>query len=253
MTGNEYPKYGSSDMETVDILGAPVARLTLDQAARAVADFVREGRPRQVITLNPEYLYRAQSEPELMETMRRADLVTADGVGIVWAARRAGTPVPERVTGIDLLLRLAEEAGRHRWRVFLLGSAPGVAEAAGRELAARHPGLVLAGTHHGYFKPEEDSEVVEKVRQSRADILFVALGAPRQELWAARHLEALGVPMVMGVGGSLDVLAGKVQRAPAWMQRLHVEWLGRLLMDPRRWRRQAVLPKFALLVLRRYR
>ncbi len=239
-------------MQTVDILGAPVARLTLDEAAAAVAGFVREGRPRQVITLNPEFLYRAQSEPELMAAVRRADLVTADGVGIVWAARRAGSPVPERVTGIDLLFRLAEEAARRRWRVFLLGSAPGVAEGAGRELAARYPGLVPAGTHHGYFKPEDGPDVIEKVRQSRADILFVALGAPRQELWAARHLEALGVPAVIGVGGSLDVLAGRVRRAPAWMRRLHLEWLGRLIMDPRRWRRQAVLPKFALLVLRRY-
>jgi N-acetylglucosaminyldiphosphoundecaprenol N-acetyl-beta-D-mannosaminyltransferase len=240
-------------VETVDVLGAPVACLTLAEAARTVAGCVREGRPRQVITLNPEYLYRAQSEPELMEILHRADLVTADGVGIVWAARRAGNPVPERVAGIDLLLRLAAEAGMHRWRVFLLGAAPGVAEAAGRELAARYPGLTVAGTHHGYFRPEEELAVIAKVRQSRADLLFVALGAPRQEIWAARHLEALNVPVVMGVGGSLDVLAGRVRRAPAWLRRLHLEWLGRLLMDPKRWRRQLVLPKFALLVIRRYR
>lgn len=240
-------------MDTVDVLGASVACLTLGEAAEVVAGFVREGRPRQVITLNPEFLYRAQSERELMETVRRADLVTADGVGIVWAARKAGRPVPERVTGIDLLLRLAVEAGARHWRVFLLGAAPGVAEAAGRELAARYPGLVLAGTHHGYFKPEEEPEVIAKVRASRPDLLFVALGAPRQELWAARHLAALGVPVVVGVGGSLDVLAGKVHRAPVWLRRLHLEWLGRLLMDPRRWRRQLVLPKFALLVLRRHR
>jgi N-acetylglucosaminyldiphosphoundecaprenol N-acetyl-beta-D-mannosaminyltransferase len=240
-------------IETVHVLGAPVARLTLAEAAQVVAGFVREGRPRQVITLNPEYLYQAQFRPELMEIVRRADLVTADGVGIVWAARRAGNPVPERVTGIDLLLRLAEEAGAQGWRVFLLGAAPGVAEAAGRELAARYPGLTVAGTHHGYFKAEEEPAVVAKVRQSRADLLFVALGAPRQELWAARHLEALGVPVVMGVGGSFDVLAGKVRRAPVWLRRLHLEWLGRLLMDPKRWRRQLVLPKFVLLVLRRYR
>lgn len=240
-------------METVDILGVPVACLTLDEAARTVAGFVRAGRPRQVITLNPEYLYRAQSEPELLDIVRRADLVTADGVGIVWAAKRAGNPVPERVTGIDLLLRLAVEAGARHWRVFLLGAAPGVAEAAGRELSARYPGLVLAGTHHGYFKPEQEQEVIAKVRANRPDLLFVALGAPRQELWAARHLAALGVPVVVGVGGSLDVLAGKVRRAPVWLRRMHLEWLGRLLMNPRRWRRQLVLPKFALLVLRRYR
>jgi N-acetylglucosaminyldiphosphoundecaprenol N-acetyl-beta-D-mannosaminyltransferase len=120
-------------------------------------------------------------------------------------------------------------------------------------LAARYPGLTVAGTHHGYFKAEEEPAVVAKVRQSRADLLFVALGAPRQELWAARHLEALGVPVVMGVGGSFDVLAGKVRRAPVWLRRLYLEWLGRLLMDPKRWRRQLVLPKFVLLVLRRYR
>lgn len=239
-------------VETVDLLGVPVARLTLGDAVGVVAGFVQGGRPRQVITLNPEYLYRAQSEPNLMAVVRRADLVTADGVGIVWAARRAGCPVPERVAGIDLLLRLAAEAGACRWRVFLLGAAPGVAAAAGRELAARYPGLVLAGTHHGYFGPEEEPEVVAEVQRSRADLLFVALGAPQQELWAARHLEALGASVVIGVGGSLDVLAGKVRRAPVWLRRLHLEWLGRLLMDPKRWRRQLVLPKFVLLVLRRY-
>ncbi len=239
-------------METVEVLGAPVARLTLDETVRKVAGFVREGRPRQVVTLNPEYLYRAQRDNRMMEIVRRADLVTADGVGIVWAARRAGTPVPERVTGIDLLLRLAEEAGAQRWRVFLLGSAPGVAEAAGAELVKRHPGLVLAGTHHGYFKPGEDAAIVDMVRESRADLLFLALGAPKQEFWGARYLKELNVPVVMGVGGSLDVLAGKVKRAPVWTQRLHLEWLARLVMEPKRWRRQLLLPKFALLVLYHY-
>ncbi|MDQ7792152.1 MAG: glycosyltransferase [Desulforudis sp.] len=236
-------------MKTVNILGAPVASVTLDEAAQLVNWFVKEGRPRQVVTLNPEYLYRAQVERQLMDIVRQADLVTADGVGIVWAARKAGHTVPERVTGIDLLLRLAQEAGVNGWRVFLLGSAPGVAEAAGRELERRHPGLVLAGTHHGYFKSEEDEDVVAKIREARPDLLFIALGAPKQEIWGARYLGELDVPVVMGVGGSLDVLAGTVRRAPVWTQRLHIEWLARLVMDPKRWRRQLVLPKFALLVL----
>ncbi|MHB8182533.1 MAG: WecB/TagA/CpsF family glycosyltransferase [Candidatus Desulforudaceae bacterium] len=239
-------------MKTVDILGAPVANLTLDEAAQLVNRFVDEGRPRQVVTLNPEYLYRAQVDRQLMDIVHQADLVTADGVGIVWAARRAGQPVPERVTGIDLLLRLAEYAGVRSRRVFLLGSAPGVAEAAGRELVKRYPGLVPAGTHHGYFKPEEDEEIVAKVREARPDLLFIALGAPKQEIWGARYLAELNVPVVMGVGGSLDVLAGTVQRAPVWTQRLHIEWLARLAMNPKRWRRQLVLPKFALLVLYQY-
>jgi len=235
-----------------EILGAGVDAVTLEEAAGRVAGLVERGGSHRVITLNPELLYRAQFDRRLMEMIRRADLVTADGVGIVWAARLAGRPVPERVTGIDLMLRLAGRAAEAGWRVFLLGAAPGVAEKAGSELCRLFPGLVVAGTHHGYFLEKDSPEVAKAVRRARADLLFVGMGAPRQELWLEEHLPATGAAVGMGVGGSLDVLAGVARRAPEWVQRLGAEWLYRLVKEPSRWRRQLVLPLFAWLVVRRY-
>jgi len=238
----------------VEILGAPVDRLTLDQAVDRVAELVGDGLPGRVITLNPEYLYRAITvDNSLMELVHRADLVTADGEGIVWAGRVAGTPFPERVTGIDLMLASVQRAAQEGWPVFLLGAAPGVAEEAAENLRRQHPGLQVAGTYHGYFKQEEEAAVAERVREAAPRLLFAALGAPKQERWIDQYIESIGPVVAMGVGGSFDVLAGRVTRAPRWMQRLRIEWLGRLAMEPSRWRRILVLPRFAWLVQRNYR
>ncbi|MDI6711183.1 MAG: WecB/TagA/CpsF family glycosyltransferase [Bacillota bacterium] len=239
-------------MPSIELLGARIDALTVGEAVDFAADLVTKGRPSQVITMNPEYLYRAQKEPELLRVANGAALVTADGVGIVWAAACAGRPVPQRVTGIDLMQRLLARAAAEGWRVYFLGAVPGVAEEAARRARESLPGLIVCGAHHGYFDVDDDGAVVAAVRAARPDLLFCGLGAPKQELWAARRLGDLGVPVVMGVGGSLDVLAGKVRRAPAWLVRLRLEWLGRLVREPRRWRRQLVLPKFAWLVIRTY-
>ncbi|MEW6425592.1 MAG: WecB/TagA/CpsF family glycosyltransferase [Bacillota bacterium] len=232
----------------VEILGARIDALRMAEVEERIAGFVRAGSPRQVITLNPEVLYRAQREPGLLALINGAALVTADGAGIVWAARVAGKPVPERVTGIDLMLRLVARAAREGWRIFLLGGAPGVAEEAAARLKQQHPQLIVAGTCHGYFQDRGDlqeAKVIEMIRRARPHLLFVGMGAPKQEEFIARHLPEWEVPVALGVGGSFDVLAGRVKRAPAWMQRLHLEWLGRLLREPRRWRRMLVLPGFA--------
>lgn len=263
--------------QRVNLLGAPVDAITMEQAGTRVADMIRSGQHGRVITLNPEFLYRAAmarsrggasagttagtgngagTHPDamLMDLVHQADLVTADGEGILWAGRVAGTPFPQRVTGIDLLLHLAREAAVEGWRVYLLGSAPGVAREAADNLQNLFPGLQVAGTHHGYFTAPEEPEVVRQVARSRPQLLFVALGAPRQELWIHRYLEQLEPGVVaMGVGGSFDVIAGRVPRAPVWMQRLRLEWLGRLVREPSRWRRMLVLPKFMWLVLKTYR
>lgn len=270
----------------VNLLGARFDVVDLDGAVAQVAAMVQDGRPHQVVTLNPELLYRAQGEPALLALVNRADLVTADGVGVVWAARMAGKPVPERVTGIDLMLRLVARAAREGWRVFLLGGAPGVAEEAAARLKQQHPQLIVAGTCHGYFQEDDggqqggagggnrgnenpspisisagdnqdnlfsseetedlrEAEVLEIIRRARPHLLFAGMGAPKQEKFIARNLKKLNVPVAVGVGGSFDVLAGRVKRAPLWMQRLHLEWLGRLWREPRRWRRMLVLPRFA--------
>lgn len=237
----------------VALLGASIDALTMEETVERVAQFVKSGRPHRVVTLNPEFLCRAQFDGRLLELVNRADLVTPDGVGIVWACRVAGSPVPERVAGIDLMLRLAERAAAEGWRVFLLGAAPGVAEEAAASLRRRFPGLQVAGCHHGYFGEDEGARVAGLVRLSRADLVFVAMGAPRQERWIDKHLEETGAAAAVGVGGSFDVIAGRVKRAPGWARRLHLEWLARLLRQPSRWRRQLVLPLFVWMVIKKYK
>lgn len=237
----------------IGLLGAMIDNLNMKETVDQIAAFIREGKkPRQVITLNPEYLYRAQNEAELMRLANEADLVTPDGAGIVWASRVAGTPVQERVTGIDLMLHLLPVAEKEGWGVFLLGSAPGVADEAGQKLKEQYPALKIVGTHHGYFTEEQAGEIVSQIKDARPDLLFVALGMPRQEQWIDKYKEEMGVPVSMGVGGSLDVIAGRVQRVSPWLQKLQLEWLGRLIREPQRWRRQLVLPRFAALVLKTY-
>lgn len=231
-------------------MGAVIDPLTLGQTVDRVADLITTGGAHQVITLNPEYLFRAQSEKHLLDIVRHASLVTPDGVGILWAARVHGYNLPERVTGIDLMLELSKRAAAEGWRVFLLGGKPGVAEDAASRLTVHFPGLSVAGTYHGYFTAEEETAVLGKINAAEPHILFVGLGAPKQEEWIYNHNRLLNVPVAVGVGGSFDVLSGRVKRAPAWMRRLGLEWLGRLIREPRRWRRMLVLPLFAFLVLR---
>lgn len=231
-------------------MGAPVDPVTLEEAVERITSLLRAGGSHQILTLNPEYLFRAQKERDLLEIAWRASLVTADGVGILWAARRLGFPLPERVTGIDLMVALCRRAAAEGLSVYLLGSRPGVAEEAAQKLLQRFPSLKVAGTQHGYFTPAEEPEVLEQVRQARPQFLFVGLGSPRQERWIDRHKEELGVPILMGVGGSFDVLSGRTKRAPLCWQRMGLEWLWRLINEPRRLGRMTSLPRFAWLVWR---
>jgi len=237
----------------INLLGARIDPFTLEQFAERIALSVEKKLSCFVVTLNPELLYRAQSEKYLLAMINRADLVTADGIGIVWACRTTGYPVPQRVTGIDLMMRLLELAAEKGWRVFFLGSALGVAEAAAQRAVKLFPGLRVAGTLHGYFSDQENDEVVSKIKCASPDLLFVALGSPRQERWIDQNFNSPGMPVAMGVGGSLDVLSGNIQRVPEWFMRWNLEWLGRLLREPSRWKRMLVLPKFMILVLIKYK
>lgn len=233
------------------ILGAKVDAVDMEGAVDRIRRFIREGTSHHVITLNAEIIYRAQQEPELMQVINQADLVTPDGAGVVWAARYLGTPVPERVTGIDLMLELARAASAEGWRLYLYGAAPGVAEKAAQNLQKKHKNLQIVGTSHGFLTSNDMGFLVQDIKAKRPDILLVALGAPGQEYWIREHLDQLGVPVCMGVGGSFDVVAGKIKRAPRWVQRVHAEWLYRLVKEPRRFKRMLALPKFMWLVLTR--
>lgn len=235
--------------DRVVVLGVPFDRVDRLGAVRRAAELVRSGGFHLVVTANPELVMAARSSPELQAVVRSASLVVADGIGVVWASRRLGDPLPERVAGVELMEALCGWAAAEGRPVFLLGGRPGVAEAAAQNLVRQFPGLQVAGTHHGYF-PGAGSDVVARVARSGAHLLFCGLGSPRQELWLWAHREGLGVRLAMGVGGSLDVLAGQVRRAPGWVRRAHLEWLYRLVREPWRWRRQLALPRFAWAVLR---
>lgn len=233
-----------------EVLGVGVDRVTCEEALAQIQSLVRGGGVHQVVTVNPEFVMLAQRDELFSQVLERADLALADGIGLVGAARLLGHWLPERVAGSDLVPLIAQRAAKMGWRLYFLGAAPGVAERAARRLRERFPGLQVAGTYAGSPAAEEEDEIVALVKAARPDILFVAYGAPAQEVWIARNLNHLNVPVCMGIGGAFDFIAGRAKRAPLWVQRLGLEWLHRLLHEPWRWRRMLALPKFAWLVVR---
>lgn len=200
----------------------------------------------QIATVNPEFIMTAQRDAEFHRILNRAELCLPDGVGLLLAGRWLGRPFPERVAGSDFVYHLARLAATNGWRLFLLGAAPGVAEEAAAIFQERFPGLIIAGTFSGSPDPAENEAIVERINESQAGMLYVAFGAPKQDKWISRNREALGsVRVAMGVGGSLDFVAGRATRAPRWVQQTGLEWLHRLLKEPWRWRRMLALPEFA--------
>ena len=238
--------------QRLHILGVPVDVATVDGLLESIAGWITKGdRVYQICTVSPEFVMIAQDDPSFLQVLRSADLCAADGVGLLFAARYLGRPLPERVTGSDGVPLIAGRAAQEGWKLFLLGAAPGVAEQAAARLTERHPGLQVVGTYAGSPSPGEEDQIIERVNASGADILLVAYGAPRQDQWIARNRGRLKVHVAMGVGGTFDFIAGVVPRAPRWMQRLALEWLYRLYRQPWRWRRMLRLPRFVWAVLRR--
>jgi N-acetylglucosaminyldiphosphoundecaprenol N-acetyl-beta-D-mannosaminyltransferase len=235
------------------ILGSRIDPLTSEEALKQIDIFLRSSVPHHVITGNTLMLLAAQEDPALKRIMDEAALVVPESSGILWASRVMKAPLREFTPGIDLMLAICRMASERGHPAYLLGASPGVAEAAGHLLQERFPGFVLVGTHHGYFKPEDESAVLEKIRNAKPSLLFVGMGMPAQEKWIAAHLQTLGVPVVMGVGGSFDVLSGKLRRAPTLLRRAGIEWLYRLTQEPWRWRRIAQLPVFAWKVFKEKR
>lgn len=236
--------------ESIDILGVPVHMVTMDETMTLARQMMAVPGVSQIATVNPEFVMAAQQDEAFTAVLREADLCIPDGIGLLVASRRLGRPLAERVPGSELVYRLAETAAEEGWRLFLLGAAPGVAEEAAARFRGLYPDLVIAGTYAGSPHPSENETIVNLINSSEADLLYVAYGAPKQDKWIARNRETLSsVRLAMGVGGSLDFVTGRAQRAPRWAQKLGLEWLHRLYKEPWRWRRMLALPRFALAVL----
>ena len=235
--------------QTINILGVPVASVTMTDAVEPVEKYIDERANVQIATANAEMIMNAQRDERLMGILRKAALVTPDGAGTVWAAHHLGCEMPERVAGYDLVQELLKRAPKKNHRVYFFGSAPGVADKAKAEAERRYPGINIVGTRNGFFTKVDEPAIIEDIRKSEPDILLAALGVPKQEKWIDSHLPELGVPVAIGVGGTLDVMAGVMKRAPLWMQRAKLEWLFRGMMQPKRAGRLMALPKFVIKVM----
>jgi N-acetylglucosaminyldiphosphoundecaprenol N-acetyl-beta-D-mannosaminyltransferase len=222
------------DRMRTTLMGLPVDILSFGETLALAEEAMRSGVRRQHVALNVAKLVNARREPELDRDIRNSDIVGIDGMGIVWALRVLGERRAERVPGIDLFERLVGRCAATGFRPYLLGATAEIAAAAEAELKRRHPGLDVAGRHHGYFTAEEEEGICAQIAESGAHCLFVAMPTPRKERFMLRNRDRLAVPFVMGVGGSFDVVAGKVQRAPGLVQRMGLEWAFRLAQEPRR-------------------
>lgn len=238
----------NASVKRIAISGLWVDPVTEEEAVDRVRSFVEGGECLQILTANPLMILAAEKDDGLKEAFRSAELVVADSVGIQWAARLQGRRL-EKISGIDLMERLCAEAAGRGWRVYFLGAAPGVAEDTARVLIARYPGLNVVGTHHGYFKGKDnvhpsEEDIIQRIAQAKPDLLFVALPTPFQDGWIHKNRARLKAKVSIGVGGSFDVISGRLRRAPVWMRAAGLEWLFRLIQEPQRAYRMRGLPVF---------
>ncbi|WP_297568680.1 WecB/TagA/CpsF family glycosyltransferase [uncultured Anaerovibrio sp.] len=236
-------------LEKVEILGVNVNSLTMAEAVETVKNFIEKGERKLIATANAEMIMRATYDVELKTILNAADLVVPDGAGTVWAAGYLGHPMPERVAGYDLSQELMRLAPSKKYKLYFFGSAPGVADLAKAKAEKWYPGIDIVGTRNGYFSAEDEQSIIADIKAKKPDILLVALGVPKQEKWLYTHLDELNVPVSIGVGGSFDVMAGVMKRAPLWMQKAKLEWLYRGLKQPSRIGRLMALPKFVFKVM----
>lgn len=236
--------------DQVTILGLPVDRVSMQSALARIEGFLAGSEPRIVVTADSSGLVTAAADSEFRKIVMEADLVTPDSYGVVWAAEKRGKPIEGRVSGVDLVDRLCELSANKGYRIFLLGAAPGIAELAAEKLKLKYPGCNIVGARHGYFPAESDMVVAQEVAEFKPDILFVAMGIPRQEKFMRATQDVIRAKVAMGVGGSLDVFSGTVKRAPKLIQKLKLEWLWRTLLNPKKISKAKALPIFAWRVLR---
>lgn len=238
--------------KTIDILGIPIDQVTMDEAVKTIDNFVKSDKVHMVFTPNPEIVMLAKQNKQMEEVMLDADLVVPDGIGVVIASKiLKGEVLPERVAGFDMVQNTMKQAASKGYKYYFFGSKPQVAQMAVENMRKKYPGIQIVGCRDGYFKEEDIPSIIEDINASQANILLVALGAPKQELWINTYKDQLtNVRVAIGVGGSLDGMAGTVKRAPVFFQKAGLEWFYRLVSQPTRAKRMLVLPKFLIEVIK---
>ncbi|MDB5916191.1 MAG: UDP-N-acetyl-D-mannosamine transferase [Massilia sp.] len=237
-------------MQRITLMGCQIDNLSMEDTLVKVEGFIQTGRPHQHVVVNVDKLVKASRDESLRRLINDCALVNADGMPVVWASRLLGTPLKERVAGIDLFEALMERAAEKGWRVFLLGAREEVVLAVRDAYQHKYPQMRFAGWRNGYWNGEqEEAEVVEQIRASRADLLFVAISSPKKEIFLGRHQAAMKIPFAMGVGGTFDVAIGRIRRAPRWMQQSGLEWLFRFMQEPRRLFRRYFIDDMAFIWL----
>ncbi len=237
--------------KTVDVFGVSISKITMEEARAKVGEFVKSNQFHSIYTPNPEIIMLAKKDASFHQILEEADLVVPDGIGVVIASKlKKGEKLPERVAGYDLVQNTMKDAVKEGYKYYFFGSKPGISEKAAVKMRETYPGIEIVGTRDGYFKPEDEEKIVEDINKSGANILLVALGAPKQEKWieANKHLLP-NIRVAVGVGGSFDVMSGNVKRAPLAFQKLGLEWFYRLLQEPTRFKRMLVLPEFLIKVI----
>ncbi|MBR4015561.1 MAG: WecB/TagA/CpsF family glycosyltransferase [Anaerotignum sp.] len=233
------------------VLGVPFDVVTMQEATEKAQDLLQAEGQHFICTPNPEIVMEARKDAKLMEILQKADMVVPDGIGVVWASKYSDVRLPERVAGYDLTQKLMQTLAGGEETFYFFGGAPGVAAAAERKMTKQYPGLKIVGVHNGYFDEKEEKKIIADIKKLSPSILLVGLGAPKQEKWIYENMHLTGAKLCIGVGGSFDVMAGNVKRAPKVFRKLGLEWFYRLITQPSRWRRMLRLPKFALTVLRK--
>ncbi|PQV65284.1 polymer biosynthesis protein, WecB/TagA/CpsF family [Abditibacterium utsteinense] len=251
---------GEEVPESIEAFGVKISPVSMCEALDKIEEFIASGTPHHVLTSDANAILTSRGDAEYADIMRHAALTTPDGFGVIWGARLLNLPIYERVTGVDMVTGICERAAQKSYRLYILGSEEGVAALAARNLMERYPGLQVVGTHHGFWRrdgkeaglssAEADAKMAEEIAAQRVDVLFVAMGIPMQEKFIAAQLQRMKTPVALGVGGSFDVYAGKFNRAPQTVQRLGLEWLYRVWIDPSRWKRMGYVPKFMIVALR---
>lgn len=232
------------------VLNVPFDAVTMKEAIARVKILLNTDGQHFICTPNPEIVMEAQKDQELMSILQEADMVVPDGIGVVWASKYSSIRLRERVAGYDLTQNLFSELAETEHTIYFFGGAPGVATEAARKMTRKYPGLKIVGIHNGYFDGKEEKKIIHDIKKLSPSILLVGLGAPKQEKWIYENMRLFGAKVSIGVGGSFDVMAGNVKRAPRVFQKLGLEWFYRLITQPTRWRRMMRLPMFAFTVLK---